>query len=136
MGNFLSNLQKINEDNFKIIQNNNRMNELKKIEEEKYNRNKRTQRKTPQKDVVFMPQPPTGAMATKMNIKTNDNRTRVNEIEAEIKNIKKPNQKQTTTKLITSTGLPATKNNIKEYKNSSVPGTLSAANPLSAVIQE
>ena len=85
------------------------------------NINKQEPRRILQKDIVFMPQPPTGAMATKMNLKTYDNRVANYEIEAKIKNIKKPIRPQKTNKLITQQGLPA---------------NLSAANPLESIQQE
>lgn len=70
---------------------------------------RRLPRQTPQRDVVFMPQPPTGEMATKMASKTEDNRvlSKQSEIEAGIQTSKKPLQP------------------------TNVPKSVSAANPIS-----
>jgi len=66
-------------------------NNLIELRNEQLNMNKRILKKVPQKDVVFMPQPPTGQMPTKMAFKTMDLRPKGSQqqIEANIKHIKK-----------------------------------------------
>ena len=78
------------------------------------NKNIRSRARARQSDVVFMPQPPTGAMAGTMAQKTEETmiKSRQAEVEAGIKNIKKPAQAPR------------------------VPASISAAKPLAGTQQE
>ena len=125
------------QDNIMRIRNVQRQREM--DEREMRNHNNRLHRRTPQRDVVYMPQPPTGAMATKMNMKINNDRLSMvsDEIEANIKNIRKDPQLQRTPKLITSRGMSISSSS-GAPNNLSVlaPNNISAATPSTGTIQE